>query len=464
MESRDIWLAVLGELQIQLHPAIYRTWVDGARLVSFENDVAVVGVENDYIRDWLQQRLITTFQRSLSRITRRSVEVQFIVEADEDDSLPTYALLFDDETDDLPTADTASLTANPVEKSPLVFAQGEVINADYRLENFVSGQSSQLAFAAAEAIVSASSRLYNPLFIYGGVGMGKTHLLHAIGNGLEEAGKKVLCVNAETFTNDIIRAIRTRQTEFFREFYRSVDALLVDDIQFLIGKESTQEEFFHTFNALFNRNCQIVLTGNCKPSEMEGLQERLRSRFEGGLVAELRAPDYETRLRILMSKAEYQDIDLPDDVADLLANRMRNSIRELAGALNRVLAQSALMRRTPTRESADAILRDAPLQLDAPPLELQAIFEITASYHQLTLDDLLSKQRSKDVTNARHIAIYLAREEIQATLPEIGRALGGRTHSTILNGYNKVAKRVAKDPLFRHDISLLKKQLYEHRA
>ncbi len=461
MDMRDIWLAVLGELQLQLHPAIYRTWVDGARLLSLENDVAVIAVENDYIRDWLQERLLSTFQRSAARIMRRPIELQFVVEPKEETFFADFGLFSEDEPRATTQSEAASLNANSVEKSPLVFAQGEVINHDYYLDNFVAGASNQLAFAAAEAIVNANSRLYNPFFIYGGVGMGKTHLLHAIGNALDAAGKKVLCVNAETFTNDMIRAIRIRQTEAFRDFYRSVDALLVDDIQFIIGKESTQEEFFHTFNTLYNRGCQIVLTGNCKPSEMEGLQERLRSRFDGGLTAELRTADYEMRLQIVLNKAAAQDFDMPDDVADLLANRLRMNNRELVGGVNRVLARSALMRHTPTRETADAILRDAPLETARPPLELQDILEITAQYHQLTLDDLLSKHRSKDVANARHIAIYLAREEIQATLPEIGRALGGRTHSTILNSYHKIANRIAIDPIFKQDIALLRKQLYQ---
>ncbi len=455
MNLRDIWLAVLGELQLQLPPAIYRTWVDGAQLVSLEDGAAVVSVENDYIRDWLQNRLYTTIQRSLARISRQPVEIQFVIEPEKE----IFFLDYDFSSDLVEPSQPASLTTPAVEKSPIFFAQGESINPDYRMDNFIVGANNQFASAAAEAIVTTSSRMYNPLYIYSGVGLGKTHLLHAIGNML--VGKKVLCVNAETFTNDLVRAIRTRQTEAFREFYRSVDVLLVDDVQFIAGKDSTQEEFFHTFNALHNRNCQLVLTGSCKPSDIGGLQERLRSRFEGGLVVELAPPDYETRLRIVLHKAEAQDMELPNEVADLLANRVRSSVRELEGALNRVLAQSALMRHTPTRAAADALLHS---DVSAPYRpELQDILEITASYHQLTLDDLLGKHRTRDVSAARHIAIYLAREEIQATLPEIGRALGGRTHSTILNGYNKVAERLSKDPAFRQDISNLRKQLYSRR-
>lgn len=461
MNLRDIWLAVLGELQLQLHPAIYRTWVDGARLVSLGNGEAVVSVENDYIRDWLQQRLYTTLQRSLSRISRQAVEIQFVVEPEEEELFVNYGPLLSSPTEPTPPQTPTSLTVAPVEKSPVFFAQGETTNPDYQFDNFVVGQSNQLASAAAEAVVTTASRMYNPLYIYGGVGLGKTHLLHAIGNDLEATGKTVLCVSAETFTNDLVRAIRTRQTEAFREFYRSVDVLLVDDVQFIAGKDSTQEEFFHTFNALYNRNCQIVLTGNCMPAEIDGLQERLRSRFEGGLAVELCSPDYETRLRIVLQKAEAQEMDLPDEVADLLANRVRSSIRELEGALNRVLAQSALMRHTPSRELADTLLRDGTSPQSR--IELQDIFEVTANFHQLALDDLLGKHRNKDVSTARHVAIYLAREEIQATLPEIGRALGGRTHSTILNGYNKVAERLAKDPVFRQDISDLRKQLYARK-
>ena len=469
MEPLDAWLATLGQLQLQLHQATYETWVRDAQFVAYEDGIFTIGVKNDYAKDWLEKRLSRMLHRTLAAIVQEDIQIQFIIKAPEPPADQSFGPLLDWHqararlTGEAPAP--ASITAPPREKSPPVrFAQGEHLNSDFLLEDFVVGGCNGMAHAAAMMLIDSNpaSRNYNPLCVYGGVGLGKTHLLHGIGNAFLAGGLDVLYVSAETFTNDLIRAIRTQQTEAFRTHYRNVDVLIVDDIQFIAGKQGTQEEFFHTFNALHNQNRQIVLAADRVPRLIDDLDERLRSRFEGGLNVELRRPDFETRMCILKKKAIAQDMELPDRVAEQIANQPYNSIRDMEGLLNQVLAKVALTRQPLTVESVAVILQDhGPIDGQKSEIDLTDILETTARYHQLTLDDLLGKQRSQEVALARHIAIYLAREEIKATLPAIGRALGGRSHSTILNSYRKVVELMNTDPVFRRDLIALRDTLYK---
>ena len=460
LSPQDAWLATMGQLQIQLHRATYETWVEGARFVAYEDGVFTISVTNAYAKDWLEQRLYELVQRSLSTVFRQTVQVKFVVQAP---APKRERFTIPDDEDEDSTPPSATLIARPIEKAPAVrFSQGEHLNPDYTFANFVAGESNQFAHAAAQAVAQNPGKAYNPLFLHSTTGLGKTHLLQAIGNVYQSQGLNVLYINAETFTNDLIRAIRTHQTEAFREHYRKADALLVDEVQFIAGKESTQEEFFHTFNALHNQGCQIVLAADRKPRNIQPLEERLRSRFEWGLTADIQAPDLDTRLEILQRKASAQDMELLLPIAEFIASRVRTNVRDLEGVLNRVLAQAALTRQPLTRPYLEAILRDEAAQKHT--LSLQEILEATATFHQMSLDDLFGKERSKNVAMARHIAIYLAREECDATLPEIGRALGGRTHSTILNSYNKVVEKMESDPHFRREIAALRKQIKERAS
>jgi len=460
MQPKDAWQATLGQLQIQLHEATFDTWVRDAAFVAFNDGVFTVGVPNAYAKDWLEQRLYRLLKRTLSSVVEEDISIEFIVQPPPPRKQQDFGPLLNN----IPpaAAPTPISLSVPIKEKPatILFAQGEQLNADYSLHNFVMGNCNQLAHAAAMAITNAPGAVYNPLYICSGVGMGKTHLLHAIGNALSSKGLKVLYVNAETFTNDLIRAIRTQQTEAFREFYRTIDALVIDDIQFLAGKESTQEEFLHTFNSLYHRGCQVVLAGNAKPKTIDGLDERLSSRFEGGLTVELVRPDAQTRSAILQLKANGQDGEIPAEIAHFIAQRINTNIRDLEGALNQVLAHAALTRQPLTQQLAETVLQTQdPIENDNL-LDLFGIIEATARYHQLTLDDLLSKQRSQAIAHARHIAIYLAREDMNASLPAIGRALGGRTHSTVISSYRKVADRVATDPAFRRDINHIRQHIH----
>ncbi len=331
----------------------------------------------------------------------------------------------------------------------------------YTFETFVTGPSNTFAQAAAKAVAETPGPRYNPLYIYGGVGLGKTHLLHAIGHTCRTAGRQVLYTTAEAFTNELVSAIRTHTTEDLRARYRGVAVLLVDDIHFLAGKSSSEEEFYHTFNAIFSQGGQIVVAGQQHPRQLDKLDDRLRSRLEGGLLADIQAPELETRLAILHAKSNAQGMPLPDDVAGLLARHATDNVRELEGLLTQVTARATL-----TKQSVSVALTEQVLNINSTQprrhrvTDLAQILAVTATYHQLSLDEMLSKRRTKEVVRARQIAMYLAREETEASFPQIGAALGGRNHSTVLHGYQKIAKNVEDDETLRREVSDIRRQLH----
>jgi chromosomal replication initiator protein len=450
MRADQIWQAALGELQLQMTKATFDTWVKNTHVVSHEDGTFIIGVRNAFTKDWLENRLLTTVKRTLVGIVGRSVEVKFVVWAQEppesDEALPllqTIAPL----PDELATNGTVALFGSPTMLTPR-----------YTFDTFVVGSNNRLAHAASLAVAERPAEAYNPLFLYGGVGLGKTHLLHAVGHMSQQHCNEVLYVSSETFTNDLINSIRNQTTEGFRGRYRNIDVLLVDDIQFIAGKESTQEEFFHTFNTLHSANKQIVISSDRAPKAILTLEERLRSRFEWGLIADIQPPDLETRIAILRFKAEQEAMPVPDEIIDLIARRFQSNIRELEGALNRVIAHASLMRCPLTVEVAINALQDfgpAPGSLS-----VDRIIEAVAQFYNLETKDLLGRRRSKDIVRARQIAMYLAREETDASLPQIGRALGGRDHTTVLHGYTKIHAQVEEDDRLRREMLAIKELLY----
>ena len=329
----------------------------------------------------------------------------------------------------------------------------------YTFESFITGPSNTFAQAAAKAVAEMPGTRYNPLYIYGGVGLGKTHLLHAIGHVCHTAGRNVLYTTAEAFTNELVSAIRAHTTDELRARYRSVDVLLVDDIQFLAGKSSSEEEFYHTFNAVFSRGGQIVVAGQQHPRQLDKLDDRLRSRFEGGLLADIQAPELDTRLTILRVKSTAQGATLPDDVAGVLARHATDNVRELEGLMTQVIARATLTKQSLSTTLAEQVLNINSMQPRRRATNIAQVLEATATYHQLSMDDLLSKRRTKAVVRARQIAMYLAREETDASLPQIGEALGGRNHSTVLYGYQKIAKCVEADEALRREVSDIRRKL-----
>ena len=443
MNAERHWQAALGQLQMEMPRAAYDTWVRDAEFIAYEDGNFVIGVQNAYARDWLEDRLLSTAKRVLTGILCRTVGVKFIVwQGDPSVDDPLESVL---ETPEL--CDDRDRLASS-------------INNRYTFETFVVGKGNRLAHAAAQAVAESPAKAYNPLFLYGGVGLGKTHLLHAIGHECLDAGLQVRYVSSEEFTNDLVDAIRSRNTAVFRERYRRVDVLLIDDIQFIAGKEATQEEFFHTFNTLHGQEKQVVISSDRSPKAFVTLEERLRSRFEWGLTADIHAPDYETRLAILRSRAERLGREAPDEILSEIAERVQSNIRELEGALTRVLAYADLRCEILTPNLVDAALADMVVHTSS--VTTEQIISVVADQYGIEESRLLSRERSREVAFPRQIAMYLIREETSSSLPKIGEALGGRDHTTVMYGCGKIADQLEIDDALRRQVVALRDRIYSH--
>jgi chromosomal replication initiator protein len=449
MKAEHAWQAALGQLQMDMPKAAFNTWVRDSELVSYEDGSFMVGVRNGYARDWLESRLSSTVKRLLTGMMNRSVDVRFVVwqSSDGQAELLTSDVLNTENQE--PEEDIEILDPPPANSSFI---------SRYSFENFVVGQSNRLAHAACEAVARKPARAYNPLFIYSGAGLGKTHLLHAIGGVCAGGGKHVLYVTSEEFTNDLINAIRTHTTQAFREKYRRPDVLLIDDIQFIAGKESTQEEFFHTFNALHGKDKQLVMTSDRPPKAMVTLEERLRSRFEWGLIADIQPPDYETRLAILRSKAERAGFRMESDILELIARRVQSNIRELEGALTRIAAFSNFSGLPMSAQLAETVLGD--LLTRRTEVKPDDIVRKVADTWNVEIERMLGRDRSREVALPRQIAMYLLREEANLSLPQIGETLGGRDHTTVMYGCEKVADLLEQDDRLRRKVIEIKEALY----
>lgn len=443
MNAQQAWQATLGHLQMEMSRASFDTWVSNAELISYDETDGIfhIGVRNAYACDWLESRLKSTMINKLTGMVARPVEMDFKVW-----SAPVYQ----GET-------------QPVSQAEFVETQDAPgidpkLNHRYRFDNFIVGANNRLAHAACMAVAESPARAYNPLFLYGGVGLGKTHLLHAIGIAVRQANLQVLYVSSEEFTNDLINAIRMKATPSFREKYRQVDVLLIDDIQFIAGKESTQEEFFHTFNTLHGQDKQIVMTSDRPPKAMVTLEERLRSRFEWGLTADIQAPDFETRLAILRSKSEKAGRAVPLEILDLIARQIQSNIRELEGALNRVLAYSDLIGVPLSLDLATMALSDfLPQRSDLTPKDVLAT---VARFFNIPSERILGRDRRQEVALPRQVAMYLMREQGGVSLPRIGAEVGGRDHTTVMYACDKVADLIERDDHLRRQVLQIREQLY----
>ena len=456
MNVEQAWQSVLGQLQMEMPRASFDTGVRDTRPVSYQDGMLVVGVRNAYARDWLENRLANTVSRLLVGIMNASVSVNFVVNGNETetavDETPALRSQPDafDQTQDRPVPTYEQHSHN------------SKMNPRYVFDTFVVGSGNRLAHAACLAVAEKPARAYNPLFLYGGVGLGKTHLLHAIGNSCQARGLNVLYVSSEEFTNDLITAIRTHTTQAFREKYRSADVLLIDDIQFIAGKESTQEEFFHTFNTLHGQDKQIIVSSDRPPKALITLEERLRSRFEWGLTADIQPPDLETRLAILRSKAERTGRQVSDEILESVARRVQSNIRELEGALNRILAFADLSGTSLTPNLVEVALADLlPQRSDIAPAK---IIELVAKEWQTTVEALLGRDRSQKIAQPRQVAMYLMRKETDASLPQIGEVLGGRDHTTVMYAIEKIAGDIETKADLRRRVVSIKQQLYGQAA
>jgi chromosomal replication initiator protein len=451
MKAEQAWQAALGQLQMEMPKAAYDTWVKSAELVAYEDGVFIIGIGNAYARDWLESRLSSTVIRMLTGIMNRTVAVRFVVWQDSHDIYETQGKAYRDEG-------LANSSVDDDDSEELSEGQNPTLNARYTFDNFVVGPSNRLAHAASMAVAEKPAQAYNPLFLYGGVGLGKTHLLHALGNLCARRKQNILYVSSEEFTNDLINAIRTHTTQAFRDKYRRIDVLLIDDIQFIAGKESTQEEFFHTFNTLHGQDKQIVMTSDRPPKALVTLEERLRSRFEWGLTADIQPPDFETRLAILEARAERAGYLLPQGILETIARRVQSNIRELEGALTRIMAFSNLSGLPITPQLLDSALADLlPRRNEVQP---DQIVSAVAKTYNLTVDRILGRDRSREVALPRQIAMYLLREEAKISLPQIGTALGGRDHTTILYGCEKVADLLERDDRLRRQMIEIREKIY----
>jgi chromosomal replication initiator protein len=440
MRAEQAWQAAQGQLQLEMPKAAFDTWVRDAQYFSYEDGTFVISVQNAYARDWLASRLSSTVVRILTGMMNRTVEVRFIVWQDQE---------VDEENEPALEPDQIGGVSNPI---------NQTLNARYTFENFVVGASNRLAHAASLAVAENPAEAYNPLFIYGGVGLGKTHLLHAIGNFSASRGQQILYVSSEEFTNDLINAIRTHKTQAFREKYRRIDVLLIDDIQFIAGKESTQEEFFHTFNTLHGQDKQIIISSDRPPKALITLEERLRSRFEWGLTADLQPPDFETRIAILRSKAERAGRKVPAEIIEVIARRVQSNIRELEGALTRVVAFVDLSGLPLTPKLVETALTD--LLPRRSKVEPEEVVKSVAEAFGIQIDRMLSRDRSREVALPRQIAMYLMREESNISLPLIGETLGGRDHTTIMYGCDKIADLLERDDRLRRQVIEIRENIY----
>jgi chromosomal replication initiator protein len=441
MQADQAWQAVLGQLQLDMPKASFDTWVRNSEVVSYEDNVFVIGVSNAYARDWLESRLSSKIKRMMSGVLNRTIGLRFIVwQAGSEQAI----------------TETAAQADEPEEISSQKRSVA-VINR-YSFDNFVVGPSNRLAHAASMAVAERPAQAYNPLFLYGGVGLGKTHLLHAIGNHCISNKLNVLYVTSEEFTNDLINAIRVHTTQSFREKYRRIDVLLIDDIQFIAGKESTQEEFFHTFNTLHGQEKQIVITSDRPPKALVTLEKRLYSRFESGLTADIQPPDFETRVAILRSKMERIGRTIAPEIVETIARRVQSNIRELEGSLTRVLALADLSGLPMNVKLVDTALVDLlPKRTAVGPEE---IVNQVAEAFGVSVQNMVGPDRSKGIALPRQIAMYLMRVESNVSLPKIGETLGGRDHTTVMHACQKVTDLLERDDKLRRQVIKIRDQIY----
>ena len=428
MIASNIWDEILSRVQAKVNRHSFYTWFKPTSFVADDGRAVTVRVPNALFKDWITKHYSGVIAEALDEIERSNALVQFVA---------TGAPEPETATAPPPDASTEEIEHQLSMPAPTTSAAG--LNPRYTFDSFIVGSSNQFAHAACRAVAEAPSRSYNPLFIYGGVGLGKTHLMHAIGHYVLHHGHNLVLtyISSERFMNEMINAVRYDRLIDFRERYRSVDVLLVDDVQFLAGKEGTQNEFFHTFNALYDSQKQIVLSSDCPPHEIEQLEERLRSRFEWGLIADIQSPDLETKTAILKKKAEAEAVPLPDAVAIYIAGRIKSNIRELEGSLIRLIAYASLTGRDISLDLTQEVLRDA-IDLDTRAITIESIQKYVADYYQLKVNELKSRNNSKSIALPRQVAMYLCKQLTTASLPEIGRSFGGKHHSTVLHSIRKV--------------------------
>jgi chromosomal replication initiator protein len=450
--ASDVWRAVLGELQLQLPRPTFDTWLKRTEAITYDNHNFVVAVPTTFAVAWLERRMYQAIQKAVERVAHCSLDIQFQVMAME--------------AQPVTEASMEPQSQEPVAVAPMTLLSRQrnyllpPFNPRYTFATYVVGPSNRLAYSAARAIADAPGQAYNPLFLYSAVGLGKTHLLHAIGQACAKQGKDVLYVSSEQFTNDFISAIRNRTTEEFRERYRSVDVLLLDDVQFMGGKEQTQEAFFHTFNDLHNAGHQIIMTSDRPPNSLALLEDRLRSRFEWGLIADIQPPDLETRIAIVTTKAEQLHVTLDYSVIELITKRTQKNVRELEGNLNRVVAYYQLMNVPITLDSTSRILDDLTSDAARHTIDPERIIQEVSRRYKISTGDILGRVKTKLIAQARQVVMYMLIFELKMSPTQVGRLLGGRDHSTVIYGAGKINGEINEDSQLRQDVLAVKEAIF----
>jgi chromosomal replication initiator protein len=452
MESEQLWQSVLSQIQLNISPANFATWFANTKISSIDKDGVNVSVSNSFSKEWLEQKYHKEILKILHTIDPNIKTVNYLVAVQKQEK-PV-------------SSKKKEVSREDIMAEQLGFAELEInketnLNPKYTFENFVIGPFNEIAHAAAMAVVEEPGKSYNPLFIYGGVGLGKTHLMQAVGNKIKEnnANKKIKYIPAEKLISTIVNAIRNNSIEELKKTLRELDVLIVDDIQFIAGKDKTQEEFFHTFNSLYQKNKQIILSSDRHPNSIPAITERLKSRFEGGMIADINMPDYETRIAILRQKTEEKGVDLPKDVLDFVANNIQKNIRELESALNRIIIFKKTNNKNPTVEDAKKLLKNiisSPSKITNP----KKIIESITEFYDIPSGNMFYSSRKKEFSKPRQIAMFLLKKESKLSYSEIGRKFGGKDHTTVIHACQLIEKLDREEEKIHQEIELILQRIY----
>jgi chromosomal replication initiator protein len=454
MNIKELWEAALGEIQLNISKANYQTWLKDTFILDIKDGTVFIGVPSSFTKEWLENKYHKQILHALYGLDSKIKKIEYSVTTNKD-SIKKI------ETRKTKRSSTISKSSVLDEQLELNIDSETNLNPKYLFENFVVGTNNELANAAALAVIENLGKKYNPLFIYGGVGLGKTHLLQAIGNKLKKGKKKlkILYASSEKFTDDLVNAIRNQRMTEFKKSFRNLDLLLIDDVQFIAGKDKTQEELFHTFNTLYGKNKQIVFTSDRPPKSIPSIEERLRSRFEGGMIADIGYPDFETRLAILENKSQDVSNLIDSDVLKYISEAIPRNVRELEGALNRVIAHARLKNSPISLEETKKILSII-LNKSNKYISPKEVIKKIVAFYDLKEDDVLGRSRKKELVKPRQIVMYLLREELHYSYTSIAEKLGNRDHTTVIHAYKKISSEIEKDPVFCQEITILKEMLY----
>jgi len=450
MDKEELWESVLIQIRSSVSQANFNTWFKNTDISSVENATAFVSVPNSFVKEWLENKYNKLVLKTLNSLDENIKTIKYIISAKPGPVGKSRSV----------RADGKNIAENQLELVDFAIDRETGLNSRYTFDNFVVGSFNELPHAAGQAVSQNPGTLYNPLFIYGGVGLGKTHLMQAIGNETLKnlPGKRVKYVSVEKFTSEVVSSIRNKSMEEFKAKYRDVDILIIDDVQFLSGKEKTQEEFFHTFNVLYEKNKQIIISSDRPPKAIQSLAERLRSRFEGGMITDIGQPETETRIAILKTKARERNVDFPEEIYSYIATNIKQNIRELEGALNKLIAHKKLGNRIIDLADSKKILeKDMPSAKVKTP---QKIIKSVSHFYDLKEKEILESSRKKEIVRPRQVAMYLLREDLKCSFPSIGRRLGGKDHTTVMHSCDKIKKELRKDENLRGEIELIRQFIF----